>query len=222
MHLYQFSGVSRLTSLALLLSYFLVLMGCGQAEPATITSTQHQDRQPAPHITPALSSLDATKQADDLQLEAQIATARTRPPLPTVTMPTRPSVLEPTKTLELGLRFDCDSIFTAAYILIELSCWHEVQNEHFFYIATGYKTKRRVADTDPLHGDDPSQGMLVFYIYNLHTDEEEMQGVFPTPNKDGALHIQTVNYPRVYGQTDKGISLIFNLETRQWETAVMP
>src|SRR5687767_7822536 len=118
------------------LSIALLLAGCGQSaalgDPESITPPIPRSGDSS---TPTLSSLDATKQADDRRWEAELATAQAR--YDTATPEPRPFPTdEPSVLIETGSSRDCESLYSRAHI-DELNCWAAVIDGHYLFVAVG-------------------------------------------------------------------------------------
>jgi hypothetical protein len=184
---------------AILTIVLVILAGCGRPDTPTGVAAY-----PAPQLTPTLSPLDSTKQADDARFEAERATARAGPTPATLVFPPTAPVLTP----QTGIDSICDSIYADHYAF--LNCWRGAYAGQWLTVFAGTKTK----------GD--TQGLLTLYLYDETTYITSEYFKYPAPSAAGSIRITEVTLPRFTLVSTGGTTYIFNVDTRMWETVPYP
>lgn len=175
----------------------MTLVGHGLAQSATPLV------QVGSTATPTLSSLGATKQAQDRTVEAGWATVAAQPtpltPEPIV-YPTSPAPTTPTT----GISTACEAA-EYTHVIRPANCWTDIVNNQYLFIAAGVAP------------DDLQQGKLGFGTSSLDGGTSSRWFDYPAPLKTGSLRITDVQLPRITLIAENGTTLVFNIDTRSWE-----
>jgi hypothetical protein len=193
---------SRLVHSVLIICCFCIvslLVGCGRNEE-TLATVPSQPVLPSDTPLPTLHPLDATKQADNELHEQRRATAMARP-----TVSTYPTLIpEGTPYIPPGeIGFDCETAFLRLYD--PGNCWFGLWNGQYLFFVAGSK---------PGNSD---QGMIGLYISDMDGNTSDFE-TYLTPTQTGRVIVTQEMVPRFTVVSSTGITYVFDVETRKWES----